>query len=147
MTAFPIFRCGMVYYDPLDLGWKPYVKSWMQRVGHKFKQETQVLLRSIFTATWWTEFCLSVFLHQRLVLAVLQDHLKFFWISSESHLRKYLENQDFNSFFYLTFLCVLGPFYDPILNSDYNGCLEFAIRSILIGYWNLFSYKTNLTNF
>jgi len=33
----------MVYYDPQDLGWRPFVKSWMQRVGDKFKEETQVL--------------------------------------------------------------------------------------------------------
>ena len=32
----------MVYYDPEDLGWRPFVKSWMQTVGGKFKQETQV---------------------------------------------------------------------------------------------------------
>ena len=34
----------MVYYDPQDLGWRPFVKSWMQTVGGKFKQETQVYL-------------------------------------------------------------------------------------------------------
>ena len=37
-----VSRCGMVYYDPGNLGWRPYVRSWMQRVGDKFKQETQV---------------------------------------------------------------------------------------------------------
>lgn len=35
-------RCGMVYVDPGQLGWKPYVTSWLQRVGGKFKPETQV---------------------------------------------------------------------------------------------------------
>ncbi len=35
-------RCGMVYYDVGDLGWRPYVKSWMQRVGQKYKEETRV---------------------------------------------------------------------------------------------------------
>ena len=32
----------MVYYDPDDLGWKPYVQSWMQKVGHRYKEETRV---------------------------------------------------------------------------------------------------------
>lgn len=43
----------MVYYDPTDLGWKPYVKSWMQRVGDKFKAETQVTIRE-------RRYCLSI---------------------------------------------------------------------------------------
>lgn len=37
------FRCGMVYVDPGQLGWKPYVTSWLQRVGAKLKQDAQVL--------------------------------------------------------------------------------------------------------
>ena len=35
-------RCGMVYYDPMNLGWKPYVKSWIQKMCSKLKQEFQV---------------------------------------------------------------------------------------------------------
>ena len=41
------FRCGMVYVDPGQLGWKPYVTSWMQRVAGKLKQDTQVLCTSL----------------------------------------------------------------------------------------------------
>ena len=26
-----VSRCGMVYNDYTDLGWKPYVQSWLQR--------------------------------------------------------------------------------------------------------------------
>lgn len=44
VNFFLSFSCGMVYYDPQDLGWRPYLKSWMQKVGDKFKQETQVEL-------------------------------------------------------------------------------------------------------
>ena len=25
-----IFRCGMIYLDPLQLGWDPLIKSWME---------------------------------------------------------------------------------------------------------------------
>ena len=33
----------MVYMDPNELGWRPYVKSWMQRTCTKMKDETKVL--------------------------------------------------------------------------------------------------------
>lgn len=26
-----VSRCGMVYTDYADLGWKPYVQSWLER--------------------------------------------------------------------------------------------------------------------
>ena len=39
-------RCGMVYYDPGDLGWRPFVQSWMQKIGDRYKEETQVRYRS-----------------------------------------------------------------------------------------------------
>jgi len=32
----------MVYMDPSELGWRPYVKSWMQKTCTKMKDETQV---------------------------------------------------------------------------------------------------------
>ena len=40
--ALLFFRCGMVYVDPGQLGWKPYVTSWLQRVGGKLKEDAQV---------------------------------------------------------------------------------------------------------
>ena len=30
-----ISRCGMVYLDPCDLGWKPYVRSWLNKLREK----------------------------------------------------------------------------------------------------------------
>jgi dynein heavy chain len=26
-----VSRCGMVYTDYVDLGWKPYVQSWLEK--------------------------------------------------------------------------------------------------------------------
>ena len=34
----------MVYMDPNELGWRPYVKSWMQRTCTKMKDETKVFI-------------------------------------------------------------------------------------------------------
>ncbi|KAI0228083.1 Dynein heavy chain 2, axonemal [Lamellibrachia satsuma] len=30
-----VSRCGMVYYDYVDLGWKPYIFSWLETKKHK----------------------------------------------------------------------------------------------------------------
>ena len=40
----------MVYMDPNELGWRPYVKSWMQKTCTKMKDETQVLKKSFAVA-------------------------------------------------------------------------------------------------
>ncbi|KAJ7381904.1 Dynein heavy chain 6, axonemal [Desmophyllum pertusum] len=38
----------MVYMDPTELGWRPYVKSWMQRTCTKMKDETKEYLMNLF---------------------------------------------------------------------------------------------------
>lgn len=33
-------RCGMVYLDPEELKWMPYVQTWMNKWKHKMKEVT-----------------------------------------------------------------------------------------------------------
>lgn len=35
-----VSRCGMVYYDYVDLGWKPYVNSWLDKKQNKVNNVT-----------------------------------------------------------------------------------------------------------
>ena len=40
------FRCGMIYMDPLQLGWQPLVKSWMvQSLPDKLTPEQRDTIR------------------------------------------------------------------------------------------------------
>jgi dynein heavy chain len=38
----------MVYIDPEELKWFPYVKTWMQRKGGKMQVETQDFILDLF---------------------------------------------------------------------------------------------------
>ncbi|XP_019622649.1 PREDICTED: dynein heavy chain 6, axonemal-like [Branchiostoma belcheri] len=43
-----VSRCGMVYVDPDELRWRPYVQKWMAERGSKFKEETQAYIMELF---------------------------------------------------------------------------------------------------
>ncbi|EDO31800.1 predicted protein [Nematostella vectensis] len=43
-----VSRCGMVYMDPNELGWRPFVRSWMQKHSDKMKEETREYLWNLF---------------------------------------------------------------------------------------------------
>lgn len=38
-----VSRCGMVYVDPAELGWLPYVRSWINRLENDvIKNDTEL---------------------------------------------------------------------------------------------------------
>ena len=39
-----VSRCGMVYYDYVDLGWKPYIYSWLESKQHKVRNLSVFIL-------------------------------------------------------------------------------------------------------
>ncbi|XP_023930267.1 dynein heavy chain 6, axonemal [Lingula anatina] len=46
-----ISRCAMVYMDPVDLGWKPYVKTWLQRLPKEIPESGKHHLQALFDHT------------------------------------------------------------------------------------------------
>nr|XP_018672447.1 dynein heavy chain 6, axonemal-like [Ciona intestinalis] len=44
-----ISRCAMVYMDPVKLGWKPFVKSWIKRLPKSLPQSGRDHLLQLFT--------------------------------------------------------------------------------------------------
>ncbi|XP_003505691.1 dynein heavy chain 6, axonemal isoform X1 [Cricetulus griseus] len=43
-----VSRCGMVFVDPDELKWMPYVKTWMDRMSTKLNEDTQEYLLNLF---------------------------------------------------------------------------------------------------
>ncbi|XP_054978204.1 dynein axonemal heavy chain 6 [Sorex araneus] len=43
-----VSRCGMVFVDPEELKWMPYVKTWMNRISKKLNEETQEYILKLF---------------------------------------------------------------------------------------------------
>ncbi|KAI9203256.1 dynein heavy chain and region D6 of dynein motor-domain-containing protein [Polychytrium aggregatum] len=43
-----VSRCGMVYMDPVDLGWRPFVLAWSRRLPEHIKQELCEYFVSLF---------------------------------------------------------------------------------------------------
>lgn len=46
-----VSRCGMVYIDPSELGWLPYVRSWINRLENeviKNSNELKMYLSTLF---------------------------------------------------------------------------------------------------
>ncbi|KAM6459278.1 dynein axonemal heavy chain 14 [Liasis olivaceus] len=43
-----ISRCAMVYVDPTDLGWEPYVKTWLESISEIIPENSIEYLESLF---------------------------------------------------------------------------------------------------
>ncbi|XP_063728306.1 dynein axonemal heavy chain 6-like isoform X2 [Symsagittifera roscoffensis] len=43
-----ISRCAMVYMDPVDLGWRPYVSTWLKKLPKQFPPKGQEFLDGMF---------------------------------------------------------------------------------------------------
>nr|XP_019611948.1 PREDICTED: dynein heavy chain 6, axonemal [Rhinolophus sinicus] len=43
-----VSRCGMVFVDPDELKWMPYVKTWMQGISKKLNEETREYILNLF---------------------------------------------------------------------------------------------------
>ncbi|XP_070092321.1 dynein axonemal heavy chain 6 isoform X4 [Equus caballus] len=43
-----VSRCGMVFVDPEELKWMPYVKTWMKGISKKLSEETREYILNLF---------------------------------------------------------------------------------------------------
>ncbi|TPX36228.1 hypothetical protein SmJEL517_g01545 [Synchytrium microbalum] len=43
-----VSRCGMVYMDPVDLGWRPYVKTWLRKLPNIVRDDFKEFFSKLF---------------------------------------------------------------------------------------------------
>jgi dynein heavy chain len=43
-----VSRCGMVWLEPIDLGWRPYVKTWMAGLHDQFSEDQKANTWKLF---------------------------------------------------------------------------------------------------
>ena len=53
-----VSRCGMVYYDYADLGWQPFVDSWLESKSDKVTSST--LAPAVDARALHVFFCIKV---------------------------------------------------------------------------------------
>jgi dynein heavy chain len=43
-----ISRCAMVYMDPVDLGWRPFVKTWLNKLPRDMPESANNHLQVLY---------------------------------------------------------------------------------------------------
>lgn len=69
-----VSRCGMIYMEPHQLGWRPLFESYMRTLPKQINEENQALIRDLFG--WLLQPCLDFIRHE----------CKFFVYTSSNHL-------------------------------------------------------------
>lgn len=69
-----VSRCGMIYMEPHQLGWRPLFESYMRTLPEQINEENRALIRDLFD--WLLQPCLDYIRHE----------CKFFVYTSSNHL-------------------------------------------------------------
>lgn len=120
-----VSRCGMVYMEPLALGWRPLVETWLAKLPQTLTQQHKAVLTALF--------------HRFVppLLAFVRKHLLWFKLErSESYVQKGVSpTTDLNLVQSLMniFDCFLDEFTDPAYTkhhpeSDIRAHLEVSVQ-------------------
>ncbi|XP_065898705.1 dynein axonemal heavy chain 3-like isoform X2 [Dysidea avara] len=69
-----VSRCGMIYMEPHQLGWRPLFESYLRTLPQQINEENQTLIKDLFG--WLVQPCLDFVRHE----------CKFFVYTSPNHL-------------------------------------------------------------
>ncbi|XP_071813132.1 dynein axonemal heavy chain 3-like isoform X2 [Apostichopus japonicus] len=110
-----VSRCGMIYLEPFNLGWRPFKESYMDTLPSTLNKEHKELVNDLFE--WLIDPCLYFINHE----------CKFFVATSDIHLTKSLMN---------LYSCLL----DEISQSGEEGYPELSNQQITLWLQGLFLF-------
>ena len=66
-----VSRCGMVYLEPITLGWRPIVKSWINQFGDIMEREGAEVIDALFE--WLLDPCMD-FIRKHTKVSKIVEH-------------------------------------------------------------------------
>ena len=68
-----VSRCGMIYMEPSQLGWKPLVNCCLNTLPARINGEQKEMIRDLFY--WLMDPCLEFIAHQKFMMPASNQHL------------------------------------------------------------------------
>ncbi|KAL2299010.1 hypothetical protein Nmel_014623 [Mimus melanotis] len=88
-----VSRCGMIYMDPQQLGWKPLKDSYMNTLPPNLQEEHRELVNNLFM--WLVEPCLDFIDHHcKVIVKTSSIHLSYSLMKLYSSLLDEIKNLD-----------------------------------------------------
>ena len=71
-----VSRCGMIYMEPHQLGWRPLFESYLRTLPEQITEENQTLIKDLFG--WLVQPCLDFVRHEcKFFVSTSSNHLAF----------------------------------------------------------------------
>ncbi|NXA07095.1 DYH3 protein, partial [Sapayoa aenigma] len=138
-----VSRCGMIYMDPQQLGWKPLKDSYMNTLPPNLQEEHRALVDDLFM--WLVQPCLDfIHLHCKAIVQTSSIHLSYSMMKlytclldeikqSNEEEEESMSSQHITSWLQSLFLFALVWTLGGIIDADSRKKFDFFYRNLLMG--------------
>uniref|UniRef100_A0A8B9RU69 Dynein axonemal heavy chain 3 n=1 Tax=Accipiter nisus TaxID=211598 RepID=A0A8B9RU69_9AVES len=135
-----VSRCGMIYMDPQQLGWKPLKDSYMNTLPPNLQEEHRELVNDMFM--WLVQPCLDfIHLHCKAIVQTSSIHLSYSLMKlftyeikrSEEEEKESISSQQIILWLQGLFLFALVWTVGGIIDADSRKKFDLFYRNLLLG--------------
>ncbi|XP_009876528.1 PREDICTED: dynein heavy chain 3, axonemal [Apaloderma vittatum] len=138
-----VSRCGMIYMDPQQLGWKPLKDSYMNTLPPNLQEEHRELVNDMFM--WLVQPCLEfIHLHCKAIVQTSSIHLSYSLMKlfsclldeirqSEEEEKESMSSQHITLWLQGLFLFALVWTIGGIIDADSRKKFDLFYRNLLMG--------------